>query len=147
MPPVKQKIITIRCDTPEAEIRYTTDNSEPSESSNLYANEFEVEPPVTIKARAYKDGYEPSDIAEYDAKIKLPNPEDYITFCIHGSTITIENIHDYPDNVIFHADDGNIQIQGSKTDIGEKFLSGTTIQVWATCENYEDSNKAYFHLP
>ena len=54
MPPIKQKTITIQCDTPDVEIKYTTDDSEPSESSNLYTKEFEVEPSATIKARAYK---------------------------------------------------------------------------------------------
>ena len=56
MPPVKQKIITIQCDTPDVEIEYTTDDSDGSESSNLYTKEFEVEPSATIKARAYKIG-------------------------------------------------------------------------------------------
>lgn len=50
------KTITMSCETDGATIRYTLDGSEPTETSLEYTGEFTVEPPVTIKARGYKDG-------------------------------------------------------------------------------------------
>lgn len=56
--------ITISCGTEGADIRYTTDDSEPTESSNQYTGTLSVTAPAIIKARAYKDGLLPSDIVE-----------------------------------------------------------------------------------
>ena len=72
MPPVKQKIITIRCDTPEAEIRYeysdygvSGDCPEPTEESTLYTEPLTMSAPAEsnhyIKAKAFKAGMIPSD--------------------------------------------------------------------------------------
>lgn len=41
----------------DAEIRYTTDGSEPSENSTLYTSPIVINKEVTIWARAYKNGY------------------------------------------------------------------------------------------
>lgn len=77
MPPLKQKTITMQCDTPDAEIRYeysgygnAGDCPEPTEESTLY-----TEPIVQsatensthyIKAKAFKTGMIPSDTAGAD---------------------------------------------------------------------------------
>ena len=55
--------IQIFCSTPDSQIYYTTDNSEPNKQSNLYSDIFEVEEGTTIKAKAYKEGYIESDIS------------------------------------------------------------------------------------
>ena len=52
--------IAITCETEGAEIRYTLDESDPTESSTLYQNIFEVTPPFIIKAKAFKEGMRPS---------------------------------------------------------------------------------------
>ena len=57
------KIITMECSTEGATIRYTLDDSEPIETSTEYAGAIEVEAPVTIKAKGFKDGLLPSEIA------------------------------------------------------------------------------------
>lgn len=54
--------IQISCSTPDSQIYYTLDNSEPNEQSNLYSDIFEVEEGTTIKDKAYKEGYIESDI-------------------------------------------------------------------------------------
>ena len=40
--------VQITCATTGAEIHYTTDGTEPSESSSLYSGEFSVEPTGTL---------------------------------------------------------------------------------------------------
>lgn len=54
--------ITINCSTPESRIYYTLDGSIPTESSNLYSEPFELNSTTTIKSKAFKEGYNDSDI-------------------------------------------------------------------------------------
>ena len=72
MPPVKQKIITIQCNTPDAEIRYEYSDyagsgncPEPTEESALYTEPLTISRPENstnyIKAKAFKTGMTPSD--------------------------------------------------------------------------------------
>lgn len=55
-------IVTITTDTEEALIHYTLDGSEPDEDSNLYTSPIVIDATSVIKARAYKEGWLPSDI-------------------------------------------------------------------------------------
>ena len=48
--------------TEGAAIRYTLDGSEPDENAHLYTGPVKITDNVTIKARAYKDGFEPSGV-------------------------------------------------------------------------------------
>ncbi|WP_198145950.1 LamG-like jellyroll fold domain-containing protein [Desulfonatronovibrio magnus] len=56
--------VTISCSTPGATIHYTTDGSEPTQSSwDITSGSFiSVPVPGTLKARAYKEGMNPSEI-------------------------------------------------------------------------------------
>ncbi|MEN6446083.1 MAG: chitobiase/beta-hexosaminidase C-terminal domain-containing protein [Candidatus Cloacimonas sp.] len=55
--------VTISTTTPEAVIHYTTDGSEPTESSNVYSAPIPVSSDTTIKAKGYATGFSPSAIA------------------------------------------------------------------------------------
>ena len=55
--------VTLSCNTPNTEIRYTTDGTAPTINSTLYKNPFEVSDSCTIKARGFKQGFTTSDIA------------------------------------------------------------------------------------
>jgi hypothetical protein len=48
---------------PGAEIRYTTDGSDPTPASALYDEPFDVAVLTTVKARAYRTGFSPSPVA------------------------------------------------------------------------------------
>ena len=48
--------ISMVCADPEAEIRYTTDGSEPTMKSSVYKNSFVILKTCTIKAKAFKKG-------------------------------------------------------------------------------------------
>ena len=68
--------VTISCATAGATIRYTDDGSDPTESSTLYTGAITVSDNVTIKARAWKSGMNPSVIVTatytYDAAQGAP---------------------------------------------------------------------------
>lgn len=55
--------VSISCATEGASIYYTVDGNDPTEQSTPYSAPFQATTPATIKARAYKEGLEPSDIA------------------------------------------------------------------------------------
>ncbi len=48
--------VTIKCDQPNAIIRYTTDGSEPIESSTVYKSPVKFDGPVYVRAKAFKQG-------------------------------------------------------------------------------------------
>ncbi len=52
--------IILTCTTPDAEIRYTTNNTEPTTSSTLFTDPINVVQSMTIKAKAFKTGMSPS---------------------------------------------------------------------------------------
>ncbi|HPP07863.1 MAG TPA: chitobiase/beta-hexosaminidase C-terminal domain-containing protein [bacterium] len=55
--------VTITCATVGAEIRYTTDGSEPNENSPVFTGAITITQTTTIKAKAFKAGMTPSTIA------------------------------------------------------------------------------------
>jgi hypothetical protein len=55
--PVK---VTIRCEEPGARVYYTTDGSEPTQSSSEYRGPFELSRTCRLRARAFKEGLPPS---------------------------------------------------------------------------------------
>ena len=58
--PVEVMVVS---DTEGATVRYTTDMTVPTEESPAATGLIRVVPGATIKARAYKDGYRPSELA------------------------------------------------------------------------------------
>jgi preprotein translocase subunit SecG len=86
--------ITMFCETPNAEIHYTTDGNEPTRQSPLYQKTpVEVRPGLTLRARAFRGGFktseetratyhlptetgpaEPNIPAELDAAVEPPAP-------------------------------------------------------------------------
>lgn len=52
--------VTLRSVTPGADVRYTLDGSEPSETSNLYTGTLTLTTTTTLRARAFASGLPPS---------------------------------------------------------------------------------------
>jgi len=55
--------VALTCGTPNATIRYTTDGSDPTASSPLYASPLSISATTTLKARAFVNGLGNSDLA------------------------------------------------------------------------------------
>ncbi|MEN8008493.1 MAG: chitobiase/beta-hexosaminidase C-terminal domain-containing protein [Candidatus Krumholzibacteriota bacterium] len=58
------RLVSMSCATAGAEIRYTTDGTEPTSRASLYAAPFLVTESTTVQARAYAAEMDPSPIAE-----------------------------------------------------------------------------------
>jgi hypothetical protein len=55
--------VDVTCSTEDAEIHYTTDGTDPTDESPVCEPPVAVSDTMTIKAKAYKDGWAPSEIA------------------------------------------------------------------------------------
>jgi formylglycine-generating enzyme len=71
----EEQSVTITCDTNEALIYYTEDGTEPTEGSSLYQEPISITWNTTLKARAFKQGWMPSEIVSEEY---IFMPEDFV---------------------------------------------------------------------
>ncbi len=76
--------VSITCSTPGATIRYTTNGSEPTESSTQYTKPLSVSENTTLKAKCFKSGWTPSSTAAASYTFNVSSP----TFSPQGGTYT-----------------------------------------------------------
>lgn len=92
-------IIQISCDTSDAQIYYTIDNTEPNSSKTLYTSSFEINNTGNIKAIGVKKGYIDSNISTFEITeemLGLPSP--IVTFVNEKEPyIKLDNYQDYSD--------------------------------------------------
>lgn len=68
------KKVVMACYTPNSEIRYTTDGSEPTSASSLYSKPVVIESNGTFRARAFANGMFDSNIVDFSiATMAVPN--------------------------------------------------------------------------
>jgi hypothetical protein len=113
-----------------ASIRYTTDNSEPTEASTLYTGPFQITTTSTIKAIAVKANYQNSNVA-YEYVIvtapTVPTPEFDPTPGTHGGPVTVTITCDtYEEVDIRYTLDGNEPTESSALYILPFTLDSTT---------------------
>lgn len=139
--------IQITCDTSDASIYYTTDGNEPSSSSNLYSSPFEASTGSIIKALGIKKGYNNSDIAEFEVKLpKLPTPDGYLSSQPgapeNEQIIFLRNADSYPENSVIHYNYNNEWKSLNLKDLSIYISIGSykTVQLYISCESYEDSD-------
>ena len=89
--------VTITCGTEGAKIYYTTDGTEPTESSTEYANAITITEAVTLKAIAVKSGMNDSAVASVSYTISSGNiPEGFVK--VTGGTVTGDTKYASSDN-------------------------------------------------
>ena len=99
--------VTLTCATEGATIRYTLDGSEPTEASAAYTGPIFIDDDTEIKARAWKDGLNPSSVAvetyTYDAAQDAPKG-DYFADPINISGTSGTRV--IADNSAYTVEDG-----------------------------------------
>lgn len=91
--------VTITCATPGAEIRYTTDGSEPTESSALYSSPIYLNHNKTLKAKAFKSAWMPSTTST--AVYTIPVPTNFTL--VPGGMFTMGDTRDNSDPLPLHS--------------------------------------------
>ena len=120
--------IEISCATEGAKIYYTTDGSEPNDNSTPYNGPIEIEKTTTIKAIAYKDGWNPSHIttASYAFLETVATPTFSHSSGDYNETINVVIYCETPNAIIRYTMDG------STPDIHNTIYNGESIEVSET---------------
>ena len=74
--------VTLSCPTDGAIIYYTTNGSDPTDSSTLYDGSIYIANTITLKARAYKSGMSPSRIVTAEYTLGTPVPPELGTVTV-----------------------------------------------------------------
>jgi alpha-tubulin suppressor-like RCC1 family protein len=118
--------VTMTSATSAAEIRYTTDGSEPTTSSSLYTAPVGLSLPVTLKAKAFKLGLaSTTTVATYSFRVASPSLSPGGGTYFSGQTVTVSC--STPAAVIHYTTSGV-----DPTEADPIVASGGTIAIGAT---------------
>jgi predicted Zn finger-like uncharacterized protein len=135
--------VSLSCDTPDAAIYYTLDNSDPTENSSKYEGSIEIAESTTLKVRAFNDGWEPSEIvtAEYAITRKTEAPEFNPPPAEYAESVQVSISSPAPNAVIHYTIDGTDPDAGAPVyDDSIVVLETTTIKAFAVVEGWEPSD-------
>jgi alpha-tubulin suppressor-like RCC1 family protein len=132
--------------TPGATIHYTTDGSEPTEASPLYAGPFTVDVATTVRAKAFRPGWVMSDtsIASYTFNLgtlaaPVFTPTGPAVTSVHVSMSALEGA------TIYYTVDGNEPYEGASLYAGPVLVEQTTtIKAIATKPSWTQSPSTAF---
>ncbi len=105
----EQVDVTMSTTTSGAQIRYTTDGSDPTELSALYTGPLTLEQTTTLKARCYRPGFSPSEIAtEFyvigpapETPVVIEDPQGQDTAAGQDLTLSVDARGFVTDTVVF----------------------------------------------
>ncbi len=84
-------LINASCTTENAAIRYTVDGTIPGENSALYSASIPIICTTTLKIRAFKDGFKPSETIESNYNIISPPQPSMVL--VEGGSFIMGNTH------------------------------------------------------
>ncbi len=74
-----RKTITLTTKTPEAEIYYTIDGSDPALNGKLYQEPIALDQTMLLSTIAVRDGYQDSDVSSYSYEVTSLDPVIYLS--------------------------------------------------------------------
>lgn len=122
--------VSISCETPNVEIRYTSDGSDPTEDSEPYFSPFIIDEPSVIKARAFKEDYPPSAVGISEFIFKCHTPDVSPSGGIYQDSLQIELSCSTNNAEIRYTIDGSEPIESS-TIYYQPFYLSTSCSVRA----------------
>lgn len=137
--------VSATCETPGAEIRMTSDGSEPNENSPLFVNPITIYNSTTLKIKAYKTGWLPSETvtAEYIITDTVATPIFYPTPGTYASTVTVTLSSSTLGATIYYTTDGSEPTSDSALyTSGIAVFSTTTLKAKAYKDGWTPSNVA-----
>lgn len=105
--------IKLTASNPNAEIYCTFDGTEPTKNDFLYDPPLQIDHSLTLKAKAFLDGYEDSETLMREYQVKLDIEADRASGTVRaGQTISLSSSH--PEAAIYYTTDGSTPTKGSK---------------------------------
>ncbi|MFA5499050.1 MAG: chitobiase/beta-hexosaminidase C-terminal domain-containing protein [Candidatus Cloacimonadia bacterium] len=83
------QIVELTCATPNAEIRFTVDGSEPTITSNIYTEPIDVTENLALMAKAFKEGWVESEVASVEYQFKVTKPTFNLLEGVYSSSQTV----------------------------------------------------------
>lgn len=133
--------VTLTCATPGASIYYTVDGSTPDSTDTLYTTPIEITDDVTIKAVAYRDGFNSSAVVTAVYEIFVTETPEF--------SLAAGEVEDNSELVITCATPGAsiyYTVDGEDPDTGDTLYENpititdaVTIKAIAVRTNYKDS--------
>ena len=138
----ENKLIQMSTPTPDARIYYTMDGTTPTAQSLQYTNPFVVTANCTIKAIAYKDNFNPSEVTSKYIDVSL-----FIcaapTFQREGNTVSIMSSTDGA--TIYYTTDGSEPtVNSTKYSTPITLTQNGMLKALAAKENYDNSQVASY---
>ncbi|MEF3694413.1 MAG: chitobiase/beta-hexosaminidase C-terminal domain-containing protein [Candidatus Cloacimonadota bacterium] len=132
--------VTLTCATPGAEIRYTLDGTNPTQSSNLYNAPFLVSGTVTVKAKAFKEGLLPSVVSSVSYNMQLEPPIFSLPAGQYPTPQSVSITHSNPIAEIRYTIDGSDPTESSAVYTQAIPINGNTmLKARAYLANWEAS--------
>ncbi|MFA7057965.1 MAG: chitobiase/beta-hexosaminidase C-terminal domain-containing protein [Candidatus Cloacimonadales bacterium] len=136
------QVVEIICVTPDADVRYTLDESDPTELSQLYDTPINITETTTLKAKAYKANYLPSEIVigNYSIYSEMDNPTFNPAPGIYNQAQSVEIICTTPNANIRYTINGTNPTESSQLYNNPINISTTkTLKARAFKTNYLSS--------
>jgi hypothetical protein len=138
--PVK---VTLACTTSSATIYYTTDGTDPTDSSTEYTSAFTVDEATVVKAKAYKDGWVASDIAMARFTFKVATPTFSPAGGSHETSVDVTISCSTTGATIYYTTDGSTPSSSSAEYTSTITLTETTtVKAIAYLVGWSNSNVA-----
>jgi uncharacterized protein (TIGR02145 family) len=121
--------VAIACPTPGAAIHYTTDGADPDESDPAYNRPIPIADTTTLKARAYKTGWIPSDMdsATYSITGKVVKPAFSPSPGLYPAAQSVIIVCPTPEAAVHYTRNGADPDESDSTYGNPVSITGTTV--------------------
>ncbi len=132
--------VLLGCATAKAQIRYTTDGTVPVSSSALYSAAIEIDSNTTLKARAFKSGWNSSNTISQKYIFKVATPKFSLPSGVYNTPQSVSINCNTPGAIIRYTLDGSTPTSSSIQFTQPIFIDeSTTINARAFKENWDYS--------
>ncbi|MCB5229479.1 MAG: chitobiase/beta-hexosaminidase C-terminal domain-containing protein [Candidatus Cloacimonetes bacterium] len=133
--------VSISSSTPDANIHYTTNNTEPTETSALYSSPITIPQNTTLKAKAFRSGWTASPTANANYILKVEAPIFNLPGGNYNSPQSVTITTKTPGAIIRYATNGSEPTESSTQYTAPIYINApTNLKAKAFRSNWSPSN-------